>query len=74
MNTPSNHPFILKPGFWLGEGKITLSMMDEELAFFTRWKVPEVSSNGKINSLQEIQISGLQDMMQNQFAFFDISK
>lgn len=48
-------------------------MMDEELAFFTRWKVPEVSDKGKINSLQEIQISGLQDMMQNQFAFFDIS-
>ena len=68
------HPFILKPGFWLGEGKINLSMMDEELAFFTRWKIPEADNKGRIDSLQEIQISGLEDMMQNQFAFYDISR
>ena len=49
-------------------------MMDEELAFFTRWKIPEADNKGRIDSLQEIQISGLEDMMQNQFAFYDISR
>lgn len=68
------HPFILKPGSWLGEGKINLSMMDEELTFFTRWNVPVVDDKGRVNSIQEIQISGLPDMMQNQFVFYDITQ
>ncbi|QVL56017.1 MAG: hypothetical protein KFB95_02070 [Simkaniaceae bacterium] len=68
------HPFIFKSGSWIGEGKITLSMMDEELAFYTRWKVPEVDKKGRVDSLQEIQISGLSDVMQNQFAFYDITR
>ncbi len=67
------HPFILKPGSWFGEGKITLSMMDEELPFYTRWKVPE-GEKGRIESMQEIQISGLSDVMQNQFIFYDITR
>ncbi|MEM8727267.1 MAG: hypothetical protein AAGE99_00930 [Chlamydiota bacterium] len=66
------HPFILKPGSWLGEGKVTLSMMDEQLPFYTRWKVPG-DEKGRIESIQEIQISGLSDVMQNQFAFYDIT-
>jgi len=48
-------------------------MVDEQLSFFTRWDIPAVSSKGRIDSLQEIQISGLQDMMQNQFSIYDIS-
>ncbi|WP_194847681.1 hypothetical protein [Candidatus Neptunochlamydia vexilliferae] len=67
------HSFILKPGPWLGEGKISLSMAEEAMPFFTRWKVPEPDEKGRIDSLQEIQISGLQDMMQNQFSFYDIT-
>ena len=71
----AKHPFILKPGHWLGEGKITLSMMEEnELAFFTRWKVPLADETGRIDALQEIQISGLSDVMHNQFAFYDLSR
>jgi hypothetical protein len=66
------HPFILKPGNWLGEGKITLSMVEEELPFYTRWNVPP-SDKGRIASKQEIQISTLSDMMQNQFVFYDIT-
>lgn len=67
------HPFILKPGNWLGEGKISLSMVEEELPFYTRWNVP-LSEKGRIDSKQEIQISGLSDVMQNQFAFYDITQ
>lgn len=68
------HPFIFKPGGWIGEGKITLSMMDEPLAFFTRWKVPEADEKGRVDSIQEIQISGLPDVMQNLFAFYDVTQ
>ena len=68
------HPFIFKAGAWLGEGKITLSMMEDALPFYTKWKVPEISSNGRVDSMQEIQITGLADVMQNQFAFYDITR
>lgn len=66
------HPFILKPGAWLGEGKITLSTVEEELPFYTRWNVSP-GDKGRIESKQEIEISGVPDLMQNQFAFFDLS-
>lgn len=69
----TKHRFIFKAGSWIGEGKITLSMVDEELSFYTRWKVPE-GEKGRIESAQEIQISGFPDVMQNQFAFYDITK
>lgn len=68
------HRFIFEPGPWLGEGKMTLSMMEEELSFYTRWNVPKPDGEGRIGSMQEIQISGLNEIMQNQFAFFDINE
>lgn len=68
------HPFIFTPGAWLGEGKITLSMMEDKLPFYTRWKIPPADEGGRIASTQEIQIAGLSDLMHNQFSFYDISK
>lgn len=71
---PKQHPFLFKPGSWLGEGKITLSMMDEKLPFYTRWMIPSVNDRGIIACIQEIQIAGLSEIMHNQFAFYDISR
>ena len=64
-----NHPFILKPNQWLGEGKIVLNMVEEELAFFTRWNVANKDTSGLIECVQEIQVKGLSDVMLNQFLF-----
>jgi hypothetical protein len=69
MNT---HQFILNPHSWLGEGKIQLSMVDEELGFFTRWNI-SASESGRIESIQEIQVKGLSDIMINEFSFFDLT-
>ena len=53
---------------------MTLSMMKEELVFSTRWNIFK-GKKGKIESVQEIQVSGLTDIMQNQFAFYyDLTK
>ncbi len=52
---------------------MTLSTGDESLPFYTRWKVPK-DNNGRIESVQEIQISGLSDVMHNQFAFYAIKR
>jgi hypothetical protein len=67
------HPFILKPSSWLGEGKIQLNMVEEELSFYTRWKISQRDEGGKIECLQEIQVKGLSDIMHNQFLFYDLT-
>lgn len=67
-----NHAFILTPSAWLGEGKIQLNMVEEELAFFTRWNIQKKDPSGKIECLQEIQVKGLSEIMNNQFLFYDL--
>ncbi len=69
----THHSFILEPSAWLGEGKIQLSMMEEELGFFTRWNVSTRNPDGRIECVQEIQVKGLSDIMLNQFSFYDVS-
>jgi len=68
------HPFILTPNHWLGEGKIQLSMVEEELGFFTRWNIAEKDNAGTIECVQEIQVKGLSDVMFNQFFFYDVGQ
>jgi hypothetical protein len=65
----STHSFILTPCQWLGEGKIVLNMVEEELSFFTRWNISTKDSTGLIECVQEIQVKGLSDVMLNQFLF-----
>ena len=53
---------------------MTLSMITEELPFSTRWNISK-GEKGKIESFQEIKVSGLADVMQNQFSFYyDLTK
>jgi hypothetical protein len=63
----------MSPSTWLGEGKIQLNMVEEELAFFTKWNVSQKDKSGKIECIQEIQVKGLSDIMHNQFLFFDMA-
>ena len=71
----NEHPFIFQPGVWLGEGRVSLSMMKEnELRFCTKWNVREIDDHAKIEAFQEIEISGLADRMENQFIFYDVTK
>lgn len=67
------HSFIFKPGLWLGEGKITLDMMDETMPFYTKWKVPSIDEGGRLECTQEIQIAGLSELMLNEFSLYDIA-
>jgi len=69
----SKHPFIFSPGAWLGEGKIKLNMVEEELAFVTRWNCDSPDPEGKIECIQEIQVKGLSDIMHNQFVLYDMN-
>ncbi len=66
-----NHGFILAPGVWSGEGKILLSMIEEELLFNTNWTIQQKDFSGKVQCIQEIQIQGLSENMRNELTFYD---
>lgn len=67
------HAFLLNPSSWLGQGKIKLNMVAEELAFYTRWDVGLSDAKGRIECLQEIEVKGLSDIMHNQFALYNFN-
>lgn len=67
------HPFLLEPKQWLGEGKINLSMVEEELDFMTRWSLGERDCQGLISAEQEVQIKGMNDTVYNQFIITEIT-
>ena len=69
----NNHTFIFSPGSWMGEGMITLNMVEEELGFFTKWNVLTKDFTEKIKSVQEIQIAGISENMRNELTFYDFS-
>lgn len=66
------HPFLFSPKKWLGEGKIQLSVSDEELDFYTRWSLGGLDPEGQIPATQEVQIKGVSDIMQNQFTITEL--
>jgi len=67
------HQFILSPSTWLGEGKIQLSMVEEDLPFYTKWRIAQKDEGGKIECIQEIQVKGLSEIMLNQFLISDLT-
>ena len=68
-----HHQFLLKPSTWLGQGKIQLNMVAEELGFSTRWSVSNVDGDGRIECTQEIQVKGLSEVMHNQFLIHNLA-
>ena len=67
------HPFIFGAGDWVGEGKITLNMIEDELNFNTIWSVQGKDAAGKVISSQDIQIHGLSENMRNDLTFYNFS-
>jgi len=68
---PFVHSFILSPGSWVGEGKILLSMVEEDLIFNTNWVVQKPDFDGKVVAAQDIHINGLSENMRNELSFYD---
>jgi len=66
------HPFIFAAGNWIGEGKITLNMIEDELIFNTNWAVQSKDFGGKISCSQDIQIHGLSENMRNDLTFYNV--
>ncbi len=69
----AQHQFLLTPSSWIGQGKIQLNMVAEELFFYTRWSIGVPDGEGRIECTQEIQVKGLVDIMHNQFSIYNMA-
>ena len=66
-----NHTFLFAAGQWYGEGKISLSLVEEELHFTTNWNIATGEVPGRVQCSQEISIQGVSDNMRNDLTFYD---
>lgn len=73
----AQHSFIFKPGIWLGEGKISFSASNEQIAFSTRWTIQEEAQHegkSRISCLQEVEMrDGGSEKLKNKLTFSDIT-
>lgn len=66
------HAFILTPGEWLGEGKITFSASPDVLTFHTKWVVPD-TSDALIHCAQLVEVVGGGDPMNNSLILSEVT-
>jgi len=62
-----NRHFIFEEGFWLGKGEIEFSMLPGKLNFYMRWRLRR--DKDKIESIQEIEIEGGAESLENKIIF-----
>lgn len=63
-----NHVFLTQSANWLGEGEVTLNLVEEPMKFYSRWSVT-VGANKEVECLQQIEIVGMADHVHNLFSF-----
>lgn len=67
-----SHQFILQPGTWIGEGKVSFSVSPELLRFYTKWVVLQSAPTG-IACTQTVEIEGNEPHMKNYFLMSEIT-
>ncbi len=71
-NNPQHKGFLFSSGTWIGEGKISFTASPEVLSFFTKWTSKPGERDGDVRCTQQVEMSGVDDHVVNQFRFFDI--
>jgi hypothetical protein len=71
----AEHPFIITPSYWIGEGKISFSSSPDIMRFYTRWVIAEPLGNGagKMLGTQDVEMHGGDDRIKNRFIFSHIT-
>lgn len=68
-----HYHFLTQPGKWTGEGKITLTLLDNEtFTYVTEWDIGKTTKKGVLKAVQQIQVSGMADKMYNHFIVTDM--
>lgn len=65
--------FILQPGIWIGEGKISFSASPDFIKFYTKWEVKE-SQPGHIKAKQVVEMQGIDEHVINFFEIREITE
>ena len=63
-----NKEFILQPGIWLGQGKISFAHSPENLNYYTKWKIEE-QKDGIIKAIQIVELEENKDQRIHSFTF-----
>lgn len=58
------HKFLLQPGCWLGEGKVTFTASPDTLSFATRWDISD-ALGGIIALKQKVEMKDTGDTINN---------
>ncbi|MBA3721260.1 MAG: hypothetical protein H0W88_02545 [Parachlamydiaceae bacterium] len=66
------HEFILKPGIWIGQGKITFTASPDSIKFFTKWQITE-EIPGILRAVQKVEMEGINDHVVNYFLLENIT-
>lgn len=69
----SEHNFILQPGEWKGEGRVTFSAAPDQIHFSTTWKT-EQENPSVIRGEQVVNMEGTAEPVHNYFKFTDVTK
>lgn len=65
-----SHEFLLQPGVWIGEGKISFSKSPNTIKFYTKWQVNK-SAGQPLHAVQIVEMAGIPDQVIN---IFEITK
>jgi hypothetical protein len=67
----ASHNFLLSPGIWLGQGKITFNSTVDSIEFFTKWIVLESDQSMTCN--QEVEMKGIEGKVENLYVVSKIT-
>jgi hypothetical protein len=65
--------FILQPGTWIGEGKITFSASPDFIKFYTKWQIAQTQP-GQLLAVQTVEMQNVEDHVINYFTLTDIKE
>ena len=66
------HSFLITPGIWLGEGKISFNSSSDAIDFFTRWEITE--SDRILTCHQEVEMKGVENKVENTYLVSHITR
>lgn len=62
-----SHRFLFSNTKWIGEGKITFSASPDHIRFYTRWTFQPHDDPGFFSWLQEVEMHGAEEKVENSF-------
>ena len=66
------HQFLIEPGIWLGEGKISFSASSDTVVFYTKWVI--IPQDSVLSCLQNVEMHGVEGKVENKYTVSQIDK